>query len=102
MELLPEELAKTLPKLDEQEKNNKNDQIAYLRFYDPSSFWVWYVLEYDGVDTFFGLVRGDDVELGYFSLKELQDYKGSSGEGVKRDLDFQPTPLWEIWLELYS
>lgn len=76
MELLPKELAQTLPKLYGQEKNGE-EAIVYLKFFDPCSYWTWFVLEYDGIDTFFGLVRGHYVELGYFSLKELQDYRGS-------------------------
>ena len=101
MELLPEEIARNLPKLYEQE-NNGNDAIAYLRFFDPCSYWTWYVLEYDGIDTFFGLVRGHEVELGYFGLKELQSCRGPLNIGIERDIYFQPTPLWKIWVELYS
>lgn len=101
MELLPEEIAKTLPKLYEQEKNG-DDAIVHLKFFDPCSYWTWYVLEYDGADTFFGLVRGHYVELGYFSLKELQECHGSLGIGIERDLYFKPTPLKEIRTELHS
>lgn len=95
MELLPKELAQTLPKLYEQEKNG-NEAIVYLKFFDPCSCWTWYVLEYDGVDTFFGLVRGHEIELGYFSLKELQDCRGPLGIGIERDLSFTPCSLKEV------
>jgi len=95
MELLPEELAKTIPKLYDQD-NKGDDAIVYFKLFDPCSYWTWYVLEYDGVDTFFGLVRGHYVELGYFSLKELQDCRGPLGIGIERDLWFKPCPLKDI------
>jgi hypothetical protein len=49
--------------------------------------------EFDGEDTFFGLVESLDEELGYFSLSELQEYRGRLGIGIARDLHFKPTPL---------
>lgn len=93
MELLPQELAQTLPKLYEQEEKGE-EAIVHLKFFDPCSSWTWFVLEYDPVDQiFFGLVIGHEVELGYFSLKELQDYKGPLKIGIERDLWFKPCSL---------
>ena len=45
---------------------------------------------------FFGLVAGLEVELGYFSLTELQQVHGALGLPVERDLYFEPTPLSEV------
>jgi len=50
-------------------------------------------LEFDGEDTFFGLVSRFEVELGYFSLKELQRVKGPLGLQIERDLYFEPQTL---------
>jgi len=99
VELLPKELAQTLPKLYEQD-NKGDDAVVYLKFFDPCSYWTWFVLEFDGVDTLFGLVRGHEIEIGYFSLKELQDCRGPLGIGIERDLYFKPTPLRKIQAEL--
>jgi Protein of unknown function (DUF2958) len=41
----------------------------------------------------FGLVDGHERELGYFSLDELEDVRGSMGLRVERDLYFTPCPL---------
>lgn len=95
MELLTKELEGKLPKLYEQE--NKGDEaMVHMKFFDPCSNWTWFVTEFDGVDTFFGLVIGHETEFGYFSLKELQDCKGPLGLGIERDLYFNPMPLKEL------
>jgi Protein of unknown function (DUF2958) len=56
----------------------------------------WYATEFDGQDTFFGLVQGFEEELGYFSLHELAEGTDSMGLGIERDLHFQPTPLSQV------
>ena len=95
MELLPKELADKLPKLYEQD--GEKEQTVHLKFFDPCSQWTWFVLEYDPVDQiFFGLVRGHEIELGYFTLKELQDYKGPLKIGIERDIWFKPRLLSEV------
>ena len=45
---------------------------------------------------FFGLVSGFEVELGYFSLKELEEARGPRGLPIERDLYFQPKTLKEL------
>ena len=94
MELLPAEIRAQLPALYAQEKCS--DAIVYVKFFIPSGNWTWYVTEFDGEDTFFGLVQGFEEELGYFSLSELQEYRGALGIGIERDLDFKPTPLSQL------
>lgn len=52
--------------------------------------------EWDQKDTFFGLVVGFEIEMGYFSLSELEATTGPLGLHVERDLYFKPTPLSKI------
>ncbi len=94
MELLSKEIKDKLPKLGETE--NTKDPIAVVKFFTPWSNWTWYATEFDGEDTFFGLVLGFEKELGYFSLKELESVRGPMGLGIERDLYFTPKPLSEI------
>jgi hypothetical protein len=54
---------------------------------------TWYALEFDEVDTFFGLIIGFEAEFGYFSLSELQAARGPLGLPIERDVHFQPTRL---------
>ena len=54
---------------------------------------TWYVIEWDGEDLCFGLVSGQDVELGYFALSDISCARGALGLPVERDLYFSPCPL---------
>lgn len=93
--LLTEELRKKLPKLYENEHLGL-DAIAQVKFFTPDSSWTWYASEFDGTDTFFGLVSGLELEFGYFSLSELQSVRGPLGLPIERDLYFVPKTLQEL------
>jgi hypothetical protein len=90
MQLLTKEIKKALPALYSNE--NETDPKAVVKFFTPFSNWTWYATEFDGEDTFFGLVDGLDKELGYFSLAELE----SLGSKIERDKWFSPTPLSKL------
>ena len=87
------------------------EAVAQVKYFMHNSNWTWYATEFDGDDTFFGLVFGLDTELGYFSLSELQSVTGpgvlltdmstgltrkTRGIGTERDLYFDPMTLQEI------
>jgi len=76
--------------------------LSYVKYFTPDSHRTWYVLEFDGKDTFFGYVDGDYAELGYFSLSELESIKGPLGLKVERDLYWEPKPLSEVKKEMES
>ncbi|HBG27922.1 MAG: hypothetical protein A2Y10_16505 [Planctomycetes bacterium GWF2_41_51] len=101
MKLLTKEIRKKLPPLYAQEdKGGKT--VVHAKFFTPDSNWTWYATEFDGEDTFFGLVEGFEKELGYFSLKELESVRGSLGLPIERDLYFKPKTLEEIAPELFN
>ena len=95
MQLMTEEIRKQLPPLYAQEEKG-DDAIAYVKFFTPDSNWTWYVLGFDGDDTFFGIVFGFEMEFGCFLLSELQAATGPLGLHIERDLHFKPTTLREI------
>ena len=70
--------------------------MALIKFFTPDSNWTWYASEFDGEDIFFGLVSGFDVELGYFSLLELQSVRGPLGLPIERDMHFKPQTLNDL------
>jgi hypothetical protein len=72
------------------------EALAHVKFFTPDSSWSWYASEFDGEDLFFGLVDGLELELGYFSLKELKEAKGPMGLPIERDLHFEPKTLKEL------
>jgi hypothetical protein len=92
--LLTKEVLATLPPLYSQE--NVADPIACVKFFTPWTNWTWYATEFDGTDTFFGLVYGHEEELGYFSLAELQSIRGPGGLRIERDMYFKPVPLSKV------
>ena len=70
--------------------------LALVKFFTPDANWTWYGSEFDGDDIFFGLVSGHEVELGYFSLSELDGVRGPLGLPIERDLHFEPKTLQEL------
>jgi hypothetical protein len=107
MELLPKEILEKLPKLYETE--NQKDPLVICKFFSPTLYWHWYAIEGSPVDEdgfydtdkekvdylFFGLVVGEAIELGYFSLKELETTL-PYGLAIERDLYFEQKPLSEV------
>ncbi len=94
MKLLTKELREKLPLLGSTESSP--DPVAQCKFFTPDSNWTWWVIEFDGEDTFFGLVHGFEEELGYFSLAELEATTGPLGLHIERDLYFQATPVSQL------
>lgn len=93
MQLLTKKILEKLPKLYSSE--NEKDPLIWCKFFTPDSSWTWYAIEFDGIDTFYGLVDGVEKELGYFSLKELQSIRGHLGLPIERDRYFKPCRLSE-------
>lgn len=111
--LLDQASRERLPTLYTNEEIGLN-ALAQVKFFTPSSNWTWYASEAsaamkDGtykplteVDPndpniedviFFGLVDGFELELGYFSLSELESIGGGLTLPIERDRHFTPTPL---------
>lgn len=95
MKLLTKKLKKKLPALEAQ--YDKGDRaIAYVEFFAPWNNLSWFATEFDGEDTFFGLVFGDFIEFGHFSLFELKAIKGPNGMKIERNKFFDPMPLLDV------
>jgi hypothetical protein len=95
MPLLTEEIRAKLPKLYSNEHLGLEAQ-AQVKFFTPSSNWTWYASEFDGEDVFFGLVIGFEIELGYFTLSELEEIGGGLTLPIERDKFFEPKTLREL------
>jgi hypothetical protein len=84
--------------------------LAQVKFFTPDAGWTWYASEGSPVDEdgyydtdkekvdffYFGLVVGQETELGYFALSELEQGRGPLGLLIEHDLDFQSTSLREL------
>jgi hypothetical protein len=91
MKLLTNELRAQLPPL--YATDGQADPIVICKFFAPWLNWTWFAIEFDGEDTFFGLFEGGEIELGYFSLADLESVRGLAGLAIERDLHFKPRPL---------
>ena len=91
MKLLTQEILGKLPPLYSTE--SETDPMVICKFFYPDFSWTWYAIEFDGKDKFYGLVDGDENELGYFTLSELLSNKGKLGLPIERDRFFQPCRL---------
>lgn len=95
MELLPDELRALLPPIYTNEKLGDR-AYAPVKFFTPDANWTWYASEFDGDDTFFGLVSGLELEYGYFSLSELESVRGPLGLAIERDVYYTPQTFRDL------
>lgn len=84
-----------VPKLYSQD--GKGDEATvFVKIFDPCGSWTWFITEWDGEDTCFGLVKGHETELGYISLDELATVDGRLGIGLEIDVHFLPKTLGQV------
>lgn len=98
MKLLTKALLKRFSEVGSQEESA--DPLVIAKFFNPTGAGTWYATEYDPESKeFFGFVSifGDhNDEWGYFSLTELENYKGKFGLGIERDLYFGEKRISEV------
>ena len=100
MKLLTKEITEKAQK--QYDKGSDLDgQDIVAKFFDPMGSWTWYLMNLaeDG-DYAWGIVDGHEVEMGSFSMKELQDITLPFGLGIEGDVLFSSTPASELWKEL--
>lgn len=103
MELLTEEIKKSIPKLYSTEIVKTENKVAVCKFFDPCGRYTFYVVEGgpEGDDfIFFGYcvspLGPDCDEWGYASLSELSSVKNRLGLKLERDLHWKPTKMSEV------
>jgi len=96
MKMMTKEIINKIPKLYETDGQPEDKKIAHVKFFCPWNHWTWYAFEFDGKDTFFGLVDGHEKELGYFSLNELESLRGPFGLPVERDIYWTEKSLHDV------
>jgi hypothetical protein len=85
MKLLTKEILSAFPEFGSTDGQGDSAKVI-VKFFTPDSNWTWYATEFDGEDTFFGLVCGHEAELGYFSLSEIKGARGPMGLAIERDM----------------
>ena len=100
MKLLTKEITEKATKQYDK-GSDMDDQMIVAKFFNPMGDWTWYLMNLDKDEDYaWGIVDGDAVEMGSFSMKELQDIKLPLGLGIERDIYFEPVPASELWKEL--
>ena len=98
MELMTERLERRFAEIGRQDE--AKDPIVIAKFFNPAGAGNWYATEYfPETKCFYGYVSifGDhNDEWGYFTLRELEDYRGHFGLGIERDLYFAERPISEV------
>ena len=94
--LIPKEIWGTLPDL--YASTDTVDPLCKVKLFTPDASWTWYIIELskDDNSTCYGYVQGMESELGYFSLAEIENVRGTLGLPVERDLSFKPTWLSQV------
>ncbi|UCF36343.1 MAG: hypothetical protein JSU96_16195 [Acidobacteriota bacterium] len=102
-DLIPTQVRERIPAIGSDAKTALRDTQVYVRLYDRRSSWNWYVLEFDGERTCFGLIVGRATAVaGQFSLEELLNL-GSGGGGpddgdILLDSEFLPQTVADLAL----
>jgi hypothetical protein len=94
MMLMTQAIRKALPPLYTNEKKEEKDTPVLLKIFNPYGRGTWYITEFDGDDTMYGLCCIHEAELGYVSLKELDSLKIKIGRfefPLERDLHWHGT-----------
>jgi len=98
MKLMTKELEARFKEVGSQE--SIGDPLIIAKYFNPSGAGTWYATEYNPEERlFFGYVSifGDlNDEWGYFSLDELESFKGQFSLGIERDLYFGEKRASEI------
>jgi hypothetical protein len=89
--LVIREVLKALPPLRSTDGKDPSEVRVPVKLFNPCGAGSWYCTEFDSEErVFFGFAEITDGELGYFSLDELEGFRGPLGLGIERDLWWDP------------
>lgn len=98
MKLLTQELERRFASVGRQE--HERDPLVIAKFFNPLGAGTWYATEYYPEERlFFGFVclfNEHYDEWGYFSLLELESYRGPLGIGIERDRYFEEQRISKV------
>lgn len=100
MKLLTKAIEAKLAKAPLYSQEKVENPEIIVKFFTPWSNWTWFVTEgskeENGDYRFFGMVHGQEKELGYFMLSELEELRGPGGLKIERDKWFEGQHLNDI------
>ena len=86
---------------EQYDKGSDMEQMIVAKFFNPVGSWTWYLMNMaDNGDYCWGIVDGFAVEMGSFSINELEEQKLPLGMTIERDLYFEPMKAKDVWEQL--
>ena len=86
---------------EQYDKGSDMEQMVVAKYFDPMGSWRWFLMNMDkDGDYCWGIVDGFAVEMGSFSMRELESIQLPLGLGIERDTSFEPVKASELWKEL--
>ena len=74
------------------------EQKVVAKYFDPMGSWKWFLMNKKKDDSYcWGIVKGFEVEMGSFSIDELESIKLPFGLGIERDTLFEPMKAKDVW-----
>ena len=74
------------------------EQMVVAKYFNPTGNGTWYLMNLaDDEDYAWGIVDMFAIEMGSFSMRELQGIKLPLNMGIERDKYFEPIKASELW-----
>ena len=97
MKLFTKEILAKLPPIGSTSEKKPEDVPIIVKLFNPSGAGTWWITEGDIENgELFGYAKIQEGELGYISLKELQEFRGRFGLGIERDRHYGNHTLKEV------
>lgn len=116
--MMTREWADRIPRLGSQDGRPPEEVRVVVKYFAPWTSWTWYATEAEvarpagaGVESvplsdydpargddlvFYGLVVGQERELGYWTMRDLMSIRGPGGLQVERDRYFSGGTLADV------
>ena len=77
------------------------EQKVVAKYFDPAGNWKWFLMNKHKDDDYcWGIVKGNAIEMGSFSIKELENIRLPFGLTIERDTSFKPMKAQDVWDKL--
>ena len=99
MKLMTKEIQRKAEK--QYEQGSDMEQKVVAKYFNPAGRGTWYLMNTEpGSDYAWGIVDLFEVEMGSFSIRELESIKLPFGLTVERDRYFEPMKAKDVWDKL--
>ena len=86
---------------EQYDKGSDMEQMVVAKYFNPIGNGTWYLMNLaDDEDYAWGIVDLFAVEMGSFSIKELEELQLPLGMKIERDRYFEPMKASKVWEQL--